>query len=254
MSLVIKGIDTQQHISKRSSFPYRRLNHENTEIRLLVLLPGKGASVVEIEIFHTTLDQNPNYEALSYCWGEPSDTTPICLKAQNEHSIAPRPGPTGLLNTASLNMPKTWVFPNTLDSPGIYQFQATVNLESALRQLRHETEARTLWVDAICINQQDDSEKGHQVRQMDQVYKRCSRVCIWLGPAADNSDAAMDMLHMISRGAEIAQPEDDTKPFDALALLFLKDDRWVRHCRALLQLYCRPWFFRLWGKLSLYWE
>jgi hypothetical protein len=56
------------------SFLYRRLNSDNYKISLLVLQPGKGALVVEVEMICTSFDENPKYEALSYCWGDSKDT------------------------------------------------------------------------------------------------------------------------------------------------------------------------------------
>ncbi|UQC91115.1 uncharacterized protein CLUP02_16649 [Colletotrichum lupini] len=49
-------------------------------------------------------------------------------------------------------------------------FSIRPNLESCLKQLRNR-EARILWIDAICINQTDNVEKGHQVATMDLVYQ-----------------------------------------------------------------------------------
>lgn len=54
----------------------------------------------------------------------------------------------------------------------------TKNLVSALKQLivteRHATGAP--WVDAICINQADMSERNYQVKIIDQVYKNAKDV------------------------------------------------------------------------------
>jgi hypothetical protein len=58
---------------------------------------------------------------------------------------------------------------------------ATPNLERALRYLRLEKQHRTLWIDALCINQQDDAEKRVQIQRMDFLYANASAVCIWHG-------------------------------------------------------------------------
>jgi hypothetical protein len=57
------------------------------------------------------------------------------------------------------------------------------NLWNALLELRHEQDARTLWIDAICINQDDISERNHQVTQMGTIYKNSVRCVAWLGPS-----------------------------------------------------------------------
>jgi hypothetical protein len=53
---------------------------------------------------------------------------------------------------------------------------------------RDANSKRRLWVDSICINQQDDDEKSAQVEMMQQIYQRSSQVLIWLGPATPESD------------------------------------------------------------------
>jgi hypothetical protein len=60
-------------------------------------------------------------------------------------------------------------------------WQVTANLELALRYLRREERAVTLWVDALCINQADDDEKKVHIRRMDWVYANASPVVVWLG-------------------------------------------------------------------------
>ena len=56
----------------------------------------------------------------------------------------------------------------------------TKSLEQALRHVRHLDEVRRLWVDAVCINQQDLNERNRQVWSMDEVYRRAERVALWL--------------------------------------------------------------------------
>ncbi|KAK3333071.1 heterokaryon incompatibility protein-domain-containing protein [Cercophora scortea] len=59
--------------------------------------------------------------------------------------------------------------------------RVTNNLELALRYLRQERRPRTLWIDAMCINQADEDEKKMQIQRMDLVYANASSVVIWLG-------------------------------------------------------------------------
>ncbi|KAK4101241.1 hypothetical protein N658DRAFT_471647 [Parathielavia hyrcaniae] len=58
-----------------------------------------------------------------------------------------------------------------------------------------------VWIDALCINQADDEEKSRQVARMGAVYSRAVRVLLWLGPAADGSDAAMEGMARYGRAA-----------------------------------------------------
>jgi hypothetical protein len=75
----------------------------------------------------------------------------------------------------------------------------TRNLDAALRQLRHSLEARIMWIDAVCINQEDPKERSEQVNKMKSIYQKASRVAIWLGPQYKNSEYAIEFLSEIDR-------------------------------------------------------
>lgn len=62
-----------------------------------------------------------------------------------------------------------------------YEFHATENLYLALQQIRKKDRSVYLSADAICINQDNEEEKGHQVRQMGATYAGAEEVLIWLG-------------------------------------------------------------------------
>ena len=76
------------------------------------------------------------------------------------------------------------------------------NLASALRHLRDKELALTLWADAICIDQDNNDEKSVEVQLMAKIYKTASQVIVWLGPAGEGSDAAIDALAEIGKEAE----------------------------------------------------
>jgi hypothetical protein len=77
----------------------------------------------------------------------------------------------------------------------------TSNLAAALRQLRPGTGLRRLWVDAVCINQLDDTEKGHQVMLMAQIYSSTIRALAWLGEGNAETHAAIDIIKNVASKA-----------------------------------------------------
>lgn len=143
--------------SRRKNFHYRRLRTART-IRLLDLEPGAPEDPIKLTLRHVSLDKPPTYEALSYTWGDVSDTRQVLINGKPA--------------------------------------DITVSLLSALLQFRHTDpgEVRTLWADAVCINQADTTEKAAQVRMMDQIYSNARQVLVWLGPSVEGVDDLLKML------------------------------------------------------------
>jgi hypothetical protein len=137
--------------------PYRPLNKDAREIRLLRLEPGTFEDDLHISLEVVSLDHRPNYEALSYVWGTIRSPRPILV---NGHPM-----------------------------------KITENLDCALRYLRYrEAFPRVLWIDALCINQKNLEERSHQVNLMSGIYAGASDVLIWLSPHANQFNRLMRYL------------------------------------------------------------
>lgn len=227
MATVQQIIDSFRSTHLDQSFQYAPLDPTQDQIRLLVVQPGELGNVVKAELVHASLNENPVYEAISYCWGG-SRTVDIQLSCPNHLGNGTRP-----LESVSAQKHSS-------------KFPITANLESALRHLRRPNKSRVLWADAICINQEDEVEKSHQVRLMDQIYKKCRGCLIWLGEAANDSDYAMDLIREMDYAIR-GEPNQNVA-MENLSHKIIRNQNYVRHCRALMHLISRPWFFRLWGK------
>src|SRR5436190_21361847 len=70
------------------------------------------------------------------------------------------------------------------------------NLFVALKAIRRTDRAIVLWVDAICINQLDNVEKGHQVSRIGHIYAKAKAVAAWLGPATEDGKFAFRYLKL----------------------------------------------------------
>lgn len=146
----------------------------------------------------------------------------------------------------------------------------TVNLELALKQIRHETEQVVVWTDQICINQNSKEDKTRQIRLMGSTYSKATSVIIWLGLEDCQSSVAFNLinevrLQIVKHGTF---PVDLKNPRGARIPLVLSEaDRpeWV----AFRRLFTRPWFGRVWtfeevvlaqqayiccGKFSISWQ
>ncbi|KAF4469654.1 heterokaryon incompatibility [Fusarium albosuccineum] len=124
------------------------------------------------------------------------------------------------------------------------------NLVSALHHLRYKDKARALWVDAICINQNDDIEKSAQVLRMSNIFHYCSRVIAWLGPEGKDTTQAFSALAHIGAQVErttngflTSSPDaEESAWYDSSVNIPFPDDIWL----AIGRLAKRHWFRRLW--------
>jgi hypothetical protein len=123
------------------------------------------------------------------------------------------------------------------------EIPVTPNLETALLHLRKEGEVRKLWVDALCINQDDLIEKQQQVRLMSKIYPQARTVLCWLGPEEGDSIFAVQRLRDInsttnSRSGIVSSADVDDSKDDSI--LKLEDGDETRFLNALFQLLSGP--------------
>ncbi|KAK0510554.1 hypothetical protein JMJ35_006986 [Cladonia borealis] len=217
-------------------YEYSALDESASEIRLMTLLPGrfKDDIFITMETVVLTKEHVPQYEALSYVWGSTEYPTVISVEARE-----PKRSKSFSLFGRSRR--------RRLEACSHGTISVTQNLAIALPHLRKEDKPRVFWIDAICVNQRDRAERGHQVKRMAAVYSIASQVIVWLGPESQNSTSALRALDglgsqlrvdwstlnmtSVSTGEIITQLDD---PFD--------DETW----KSVWDLLRRPWFERLW--------
>jgi hypothetical protein len=101
--------------------------------------------------------------------------------------------------------------PIYIDHYDHYEVQVTETLEALLQELRTQGLGRIwFWIDAICINQQDDKEKSWQVEMLKTIYELAKKVVCWLGPAEDDSDKVMVTLERIGKEVMLIPDSDDS--------------------------------------------
>jgi hypothetical protein len=105
-----------------------------------------------------TLDDHPGYEALSYVWGDPTIEATLQIEGTS--------------------------------------LKVTTNLELALRYLRLPDKPRTIWVDAICIDQSNIKERNQQVRPMKGIYSSCAVDLVWIG---ESDEVTQGAIHTVKR-------------------------------------------------------
>ncbi|KAF2802364.1 uncharacterized protein BDZ99DRAFT_401670, partial [Mytilinidion resinicola] len=108
------------------------------------------------------------------------------------------------------------------------------NLEEALRSLRSETTPRAIWTDAICIDQSNIQERGHQIGLMQNIHSFASNVVIWLGPATPATATGIDILSFLAGSDGF----DGKCSWEHLSPALL--------CDGLNDVMGRPYFRRMW--------
>ena len=125
---------------------------------------------------------------------------------------------------------------------GQSDLEITPSLSILLRQLEARRDVRFIWIDQICINQQDDVEKAVQVKMMRDVYVSAHKVLVWLGPATKDSGLAMDSIPPLDESiGELPRNRFAQDHFPS-CLPGEDDPLWP----ALVDLYKGPWYDRLW--------
>jgi hypothetical protein len=167
-------------LTNMNHFTYNQLQVHDRQIRLLLLLPGLDRERISCKLITVFLNDNPEYSALSYTWGDPNVKEPILVNEQ--------------------------------------EFPVTTNLTAALWHLRLATRARLLWVDAICINQVDIPERNRQVQMMRNIYANAGKVLVWLGEPTEESSTAIHLLEDLSglfKDQNIFNPDAESISADA---------------------------------------
>jgi hypothetical protein len=186
-------------------FKHQPLQDPGTQLRYLYLLPKthnidhEGQTVVRCQLLSDAEEQAPRYIGLSYTWGDPHVRRPVLV--------------------------------------GDKVFHATENLAVALEHLQEDDKTIIFWIDALCIDQANMDEKSIQVQRMGGIFASAALVLAWLGPAADESDLALQELESFYKSLPESLKEVGDSHKEAYSALPLV---------AIDTFFNRPWFKRVW--------
>ena len=208
-------VETDSIFAETAARLFTPLHAARKEIRLLDVHPGRQDTKLRCSILYESLLENllPAYETVSYCWGDPT-----------RRAIVEVDG-------ADLGVP--------------------ASCEETLRRMRHQDRKRTLWIDAVCIDQNNIEEKGRQVAFMGEVYQKASCNLIWLGEEDTETEQALTTIQLLYEDART-----ETNDFKTLAetaydeygayVISTTGLRVAFDALPLLKFFNRPWFHRLW--------
>ncbi|KAI0155321.1 heterokaryon incompatibility protein-domain-containing protein [Xylariaceae sp. FL1272] len=134
------------------SFSIRHLRNRKRSIRLIDIEAGAGPASLHLRLRHAVLKKAPGqpFEALSYVWGSIEEPIGVCIEI---------------------------LYPDSTTS--VVEMGLGENLLTALQNLRYADRRRTIWADAICINQQDLTERAKQVLLMGDICGEESHRISW---------------------------------------------------------------------------
>ncbi|QDS74898.1 hypothetical protein FKW77_003802 [Venturia effusa] len=199
-----RKIATEKQNENVAHLVYRPLIHDDA-IRVLTIKPGTSQAPIKCRLENHRLGDNLSYEALSYVWGPESPAYKI--KVNKRH------------------------------------FVVRENLYHALHQLRSMTEARSIWVDAICLDQNNTQERNDQVQRMTRIYTSARRTIVWLGQPQPMTEAAL--LFLLEAEKTKQRSNKDTDVMEWIAAKLRDDDLGQIH-EALSNFFSNTWFSRVW--------
>ena len=215
-----------QRVMNMDSTPYIYDILPNDSIRILSLLPGDRSAPLQCELHRADVPSlispadagGPAFEALSYTWGDGK----LCQRL--------------FCNDSAIKI--------------------TQSLYEALIHLRHPEATRTLWVDAVCIDQNNNDEKIEQLPHMKDIYQYANQVVIWLGLADESTGQALSLIrlaaHCLRQESGQSMPTHKSPRFQEP----FSDERnrqrgfppkehsesWL----PVVELFARSWFYRCW--------
>lgn len=202
---------------------------EANQIRLLQILPTHEGNAIHCTL-ETTILGTKDYIALSYTWGKAEEAIFVESDEDNEsdeYEVT--------VNECTITV-----------TQNLFHFLQDSFRASAFDSL--------LWIDAICINQDDDHEKASQVNLMGEIYRSAQHVLVWLGKANSKTSKVQQMIDDLAHTARSWEGQDssanrpglhdlsDPKTMSSLGLTDVTEDDWL----ALLLFFQRRWWMRAW--------
>ena len=207
---------------------YQVLDPPGNAIRLLTLMPGQFSDNIYLSIIHEKIQEEKRtpYECLSYTWGSTTQAKEKVYILQNSPA-------------------------NGSDVDSLQFLYVRINLLTALKYIRRPNAPRVIWIDAICIDQGNITEKGREVARMGQIYNNATQVLVWLGEEDESTHMALETIERLSAGVVLTWDHRNCNTIPGSEAEVVehspkKSNFTPQHWISLARLIQRPWFRRLW--------
>ncbi|KAK2669006.1 Heterokaryon incompatibility [Fusarium oxysporum f. sp. vasinfectum] len=182
-------------------------------VRLIVLYPATDQEVpLTCSIIqHRLSTQALGYYAVSYAWGKHQFSATLEIKCDGTSSSSLR---------------------------------ITPNVDALLRCLRASDETRCWWIDAICLDQENDAEKAEQIPAMGRIFAQAQQVHIWLGPEDEVTAKIFKFFRKVSQLPDMNQAEMEKRV--TILMIYKLCRTGIRERDRLAEFFNRSWFSRRW--------
>ncbi|RDW67063.1 hypothetical protein BP5796_09812 [Coleophoma crateriformis] len=228
------------HKSTADKYCFESLEKDTEQFRLLQLLPSSSVLQLHFSLQTFNRAEAPVYKALSYTWGSADSN-----EQGNGRSIISR--------IILLNGKEFGIFENLHNA--LLELWHQVNLHGSL-----VSPSTHYWIDAICVDQKNDIERGHQVNLMDAIYTNATGVIVWLGSEKESHNAfSRDLVKKTSALGAILVRDAKMAATTGWIVWHESDEKRAEYCSRvgvpaftdiawlyLLELFSRQWFSRLW--------
>ena len=198
-----------------SKYQYKPLS-DPRNFRILCIEPGVLGSRIRGSLHESRPNDGVRYSALSYVWGSPQIVAYVLVE-------------------------------------GGYSL-VTENLYAALQHLRLEDEPSYIWIDQICINQQDPEERSQQVMLMHDIFSQSDGITIWLGQDTQPYEAGLlfiikllaqtsylELAHdnaLVEKVVDFTNSQDASEVLPSLSALY--ENRWFSRSWTFQEAVCHP--------------
>lgn len=166
---------------------------QRSEIRLLKIQPGEGDDPIRGELVTISTDSQHEYDAVSYTWADETGDATRRFRA----------------------------------FIGAGYVLITGSCQKVLQRIRSFSYAKCVWIDSLCVDQDNLEERGHQVYLMPRIYTRAKKTYVYVGPTTISDERSLEALETgrLNQGwsADV-------------------ESSWI----ALYNFLRRPYFFRVW--------
>ncbi|KAF6815136.1 hypothetical protein CPLU01_14224 [Colletotrichum plurivorum] len=192
-----------------TTYKYVPLDMLVNEMRMIVVEPAadRNAPLV-LRLAHCPIVCQVVYFALSYTWGDPEPTRQVTASGQ--------------------------------------KMTIRANLEFVLRALRSSKTMLCIWVDAVCIDQENLVERSRQIKRMFEIYHRAVQVYCYVGEPDEASEAALDLIPEFNEACMPVAARGGEEGFEDKPVIAFEGRDAPRRMAALYRFLCRPYFRRMW--------